>query len=206
MTITNVEFDLPPEQQPELIRIANILTYYQHLKLGNNEPDFELLSKSLANASYKENVRIFGGPNRYSTISEINQYKLFLFIENVLDGFIPSENEVAQIFKLTPSAASTLLKNVQSRYQLELHEATNLTVQRIITNEDNLGEEKIIRIDGADVMYREIYIRSKNIVKLINEQLQFSERSYRPIILVKGSNNLYTLFDETRDKIIEIFV
>ena len=172
-----------------LERLEKIFNYYEHLKdaEGNfNRTDFQ---KRIAKASYEENIQLYSSSMRISTISELNQFKLYLIVKDVLESIIPTENEVSQLFKITNSTASTLIRNMQSRYQIELQTALNTSILEII-NDNNLGE-LYTNVDGN---YYQIYIRSNSIVKTMNQILQYSENSFPPISLCRGFNNKYKIY------------
>jgi hypothetical protein len=176
-----------------LERLEKIFNYYDHLKdaQGNfNRNDFQI---RIAKASYEENIQLYSSSMRISTISELNQFKLYLIVKYVLDSNIPTENEVSQLFKITNSTASTLIRNMQSRYQIELQNALNSSILAILHTVD--FDDPALLFDGD---YYEIYIRSNSLVKTMNQILQYSETSYPPISLCRGTNNKYKIFDVTR--------
>lgn len=179
--------------QENLARLENIFNYYPHLKdaEGNfNRDDFQV---RIAKASYEENIQLYSSSMRISTISELNQFKLYLIVRYILDSNIPTENEVSQLFKITNSTASTLIRNMQSRYQIELQNALKSSILAILHTVD--FDDPALLFDGN---YYEIYIRSNSLVKTINQILQFADRSYPPISLCRGTNNKYKIFNETR--------
>lgn len=178
--------------QENLERLENIFNYYDHLKVNGNFNVDDFLNR-IGKASYEENIQLYSSSMRISTISELNQFKLYLIVKYVLDNIIPTENEVSQLFKITNTNASTLIRNMQSRYQIELQTALNSSILEII-QDDNLGEE----YTNEDGRYYQVYIRSNSIVKTMNQILQYSPDSYPPISICRGFNNRYKIFESTK--------
>ena len=54
-------------------------------------------------------------------------------VQHVFDGIIPSEIEVAAIYKITQSTARTLIKNMRSRYYFEIEQYFKDTISAILT-------------------------------------------------------------------------
>jgi hypothetical protein len=187
-----IHFDPEILEENNQTRLERVFQYYDHLRIDGefNRVDFH---NRIAKASFQENIEIYSGNIRISTISESNQFKLFLFVKYVLENNIPTENEVSQLFKITNVSAQTLIRNMQSRFRYELQSALNYSMSNVLESiiQDNIfgqGKES----------YYEMYVRSKSLIRTMNQIIQYANEPHPPIALCRGYSNKYKITEITK--------
>lgn len=186
MNIRIERTDLTPAQ---LSRVQYIFKFYPEIRDNQGE-----LMRRLVQASEEEFTGQLLNDGRISTISELYQYRLFLYVKHVFDWNIPSEFEVSQIFNIPNSSASTLIKNMRSRYQFELVQSFKDTLQSILKTIDSENPENI---NGEN--YYKLNIRSKQLVKEINELLAILNPNYEDIKKYNDISSYYKISEQTRN-------
>ena len=77
-----------------------------------------------AAAALEEYARMFIGQRVFTRGSDIHEYRLFLLIKQPLEGRIPDEQQVSDLFQTTATQSRSLIRSVLAKYQYELQEAT----------------------------------------------------------------------------------
>lgn len=131
---------------------------------------------------------------RFASTSELNQYRLFLMVEHVFQGIIPTEYEVSQLFSITFSNASTLIKNMRGRYQFELESSLKSTIQKVLAQ---IGDEAAV-----DHFFK-INIRSKELVSAMNEVIASIDSNHILIKKIENVSNEYKIRENVKSSLEE---
>jgi hypothetical protein len=92
------------------------------------------------------------------------------------------------MFKITNATAQTLIRNMQSRFRYELQTALNHSISTI------LGTINLDIIFGQGIeSYFEMYVRSKSLIRTMNQIIQYANEPLPPIVLCRGYNNKYKI-------------
>ncbi len=190
MEINFIREDLNEEQ---LNRITHVFKFFPDIV-----DDIDELFRRLLYASEEEYSSQLLNDGRISTINEMYQYRLFLYVKHIFDWKIPSEFEVSQIFNIPNTAASTLIKNMKSRYQFQLVQSFKDTLNTILDEIDLANPDEI---DGEN--YYKVNIRSRQLVREINELIAILDPSLEGL---KRYNNISTYFkiaEQTRQGLLD---
>lgn len=190
MEISIERNDLNPIQ---INRIQYIFKFYPEIRENLNE-----LMRRLAQASEEEFSGQLLNDGRISTINELYQYRLYLYVKHVFDWKIPSEFEVSQIFNIPNSSASTLIKNMKSRYQFELVQSFKDTLRTILDTID-LNNPEITNGEN----YYKLNIRSKQLVKEINELLAILNPNFEDIKKYNDISSYYKISEQTKTGLLD---
>jgi hypothetical protein len=77
---------------------------------------------------------MFLGQKVFRRGSDILEYRLFLLIEKALEGQIPDEQVVSNLFQTTPTESRSLIRSVMSKYQYQLRGAIEYSIRAILEN------------------------------------------------------------------------
>jgi len=163
-------------------RLKSIFTYL------NNYNETEIIEGILLAAKNEYLDQFLKDGNR-STVGEIRQHKLFLLVQDVYKGRIPSEVEVASIFKIPISGAKTLIRNMRSRYQFEIEDYLKKTINDIL---DQIDEDKVE--DG----YFHFYIRSSFMYGEMNQIIELKDQNCEKIKKYNNISSLYKISIESK--------
>lgn len=154
------------------------------------DPD-KLDYNNFAKAAFEEYVTMLSGSRTFTTFSQLNQYRLYLIIQNCFDGLIPSEDQVSKIFKISITAARTLIRNTKSTYCFELKDSLINTFKKIIEKaekdkKNNTSKNKKLLVE----------IRSSVLIAEFNQMLKIKYPQYEPI---KHSNEVTQYYSISKE-------
>lgn len=172
---------LTDEQKKRLKSIFSFVENY-------NEND---ILKSILESAKDEYITQFLDDGNKNSVGEIRQYRLFLLVKHVFKGKIPSEIEVASIFKIPLSSAKTLIKNMKSRYQFEMESYFKDTVKDIldvITDDDLVDDE-----------YYKLNIRSRYMLSEMNQLIEFKDQNCEKIKRFNSVSSFYKISKKSKE-------
>jgi hypothetical protein len=176
-----IDIKLSPEEKKRLRSIFSFVEDYQ---------EDEIL-KSILEASKEEYIRQFLNDGNQSTLGELRQYKLFLLVKYVFKGKIPSEVEIASIFKIPNSSAKALIKNMKSRYQFEMEQYFKGTIKDILSQINN--------DDIIDDAYFQLNIRSNYMVSEMNQIIELKDQNCEKIKRLNIISSFYKISKESKE-------
>jgi hypothetical protein len=153
-----------------------------------NYSETEIL-KGIMEAAKEEYIGQFLKDGNQSSLTEIRQYKLFLLIKHVFNGLIPSEVEVASIFKIPITSARSLIKNTKSRYQFEIEQYFKETIKAIL---NQIDENEI------DNDYYQLYIRSSYMLIEMNRVIELMNQNFEKIKRLNNVSSYYKISSDSR--------
>jgi hypothetical protein len=188
-----------PESQNQNQEQERILNHIFKFLLS---PAFKNSTYALTPKSIKEGLELAGkveyeylmfSHHKFFSLSELNQYKLYLLIKHVFKYLIPTEYEVTQIFSITTLQATTLIKNTYSMYQFELEQALRNTIGVVLEQprDGNAEDGYLIRI------------RSKYLLNEMNEILAYKRETDPPIRKMNSETNAYKISDKAKQTLKE---
>jgi len=181
-----IEIILSDEQRR---RLRSIFSF-----VGNdNEND---ILQNILEAAKEEYIVQFLSDGNKNSLSEIRQYKLFLLVKHVFRGMIPSEVEVASIFKIPNTSAKILIKNMRSRYQFEIEQYFKETI-RVILNQINVNEN--VNNNGG---YFQLYIRSPYMLSEMNQIIELGNQNYEKIKRLDPYSSFYKISPDSRQLLV----
>jgi hypothetical protein len=180
MTIT-FKLELDDEKQTLLSSVIGC----EKTELGKNLSQY-------GTAALEEYIGVFTGDNMFSTVTDINKYRLFLLIKHVFHDELPAEERIADLLHLTPSAARTLLRNTAAKYRRELDAATTASLKRTLSG---LKEKK-----------NEYRFSPPNafIVEKMNALLAGADKALPPVTRVKDTISQYSIGPDSYKKLLDI--
>lgn len=154
------------------------------------EPD-KLDYNNFAKAAFEEYITLLSGTRTFTTFSQLNQYRLYLIIRNCFDGLIPSEDQVSKIFKISITAARTLIRNTESTYCFELKDSLINTLKKIIEKAEK--DKKNNKSTDEKLL---VEIRSSILISEFNQILKVKYPQYEPI---KHSNEVTQYYSISKE-------
>ncbi len=176
-----INIDLGDEQKKRLKSIFSFVENYV-------EKD---ILESILKSAKEEYLSQFLDDGNKSSVGEIRQQRLFLLVKHVFNGTIPSEVEVASIFKIPLSSAKTLIKNMKSRYQFEIEVYFKETIKDILKqiNEDE--------IDGDE--YYKFNIRSSYMLSEMNQIIELKDQNCEKIKRFNSISSFYKISKKSKE-------
>lgn len=172
--------DLPPGDAEELARILDCQ--------ADQLP--EALS-GYASAALKEYADMFLGQKVFRRGSDILEYRLFLLIQYALENCIPDEYSVCRLFQTTSSESRSLIRAIMSKYQYQLHDAVELSIQRHL---------KAATWHNDDAVYL-LEINNKNLVDSLNTSLANIDGKLDQISKRRGTVSVYEVTKTSYDSL-----
>jgi hypothetical protein len=117
---------------------------------------------SYSAAAIREYVDMFLGKRVFKRGSDLNEYRLFLLIEEAFKNMIPDEQEVSHLFQTTTTESRSMIRSVMSKYQYQLKAAIDDSLLRIV---------QTAKQDTAGGPFT-VIINSQNLVDELNRVLQ----------------------------------
>jgi uncharacterized protein (UPF0297 family) len=174
-----IEINLSDEQKKRLKNIFSFVSDYQ---------ESEVL-ESIIEAAKEEYLEQFLSDGTKTTVTEIRQYKLFLLVKHVFKGKIPSEIEVASIFKMPISSSRSLIRNMRSRYQFEIENYLKDTIKDILSQiTDNDSE------DG----YFHLKVRSSYMLSEMNQIIENKDQNCEKIKRLNDISSVYKISESSK--------
>ncbi len=176
-----IKITLNDEQKKRLKSIFNFVEDY-----NENE-----VLKYIMEAAKEEYIAQFLDDGNKNSVGEIRQFRLFLLVKHVFKGKIPSEIEVASIFKIPQTSAKTLIKNMKFRYQFEMEKYFKDTVKDIldIINDDDLEDEE----------YYKLNIRSTYMYSETNQIIELKDQNCEKIKRYDSVSSYYKISKKSKE-------
>lgn len=170
-----ITLDYSEKQKKQLARI---------LHCGIDVLDEKL--EKYAEAALEEYTRMFLGQKVFTRGADFKEYRLFLLIKYAFDNEIPNEQDVVDLFQITPSQARTLLRTVMSKYQYELMDAIETSLEKAFALAKPVDDEKP---DGR----KKLTINKANIIEAFNNLLRSIDGSLPPIRKKPSTGSTYII-------------
>jgi hypothetical protein len=134
-------------------------------------------------AALHEYITMFLGQKVLRRGSDILEYRLFLLIEKALEGQIPDEQVVSNLFQTTPTESRSLIRSVMSKYQYQLRGAIEYSIRAILENasKDN-DEDQFV-----------VVVNSFNLIAEMNSALAEIDGNLPPITKKRGGISTYLI-------------
>jgi hypothetical protein len=148
------------------------------------------LDKSLAPyvaAASHEYIDMFVGSGAITNATEVKERRLVSMILHG-SGNVPDAATIARLFKLTPSQASGLIRNVYAKHDVKLAGTVNAQLHGIVKAAK--PEEK-----GGKLF---VVIPDAGLVKLLNARLAEAAEVQTSVALVKDTANRYAMDQSTQ--------
>lgn len=131
---------------------------------------------SYGKAALCEYITMFLGQKVFRRGTDILEYRLFLLIQNALEGQIPDEQMVSNLFQTTATESRSLIRSVMSKYQYQLRNAIDESIKSILRNatKDNDDDQYIV------------VVNSFNLIAEMNSVLAEIDGSLPPITKKRG--------------------
>ena len=109
------------------------------------------VDEAIKSAALEEWTIYFNSTMPISSISQMRQIRLFCLIKNVFENNIPTENQVADLFRITPTTARSLIAGTQATYRRELENSIWDAAKNIMekAKEGNLRSTYIATISSS---------------------------------------------------------
>jgi len=160
---------LPNPQEKELASI-----------LGCSQADLSETLGAYASAGLIELLTMILGQKVFKRGSDILEYRLFLLIQSVFEGQIPSEQDVSRLFQLSATGSRSLLRAVMSKYQYQLQGEIIASLQNLLKNATK-GDDDV----------RTISVYNLNLVDELNRRLAEIDPTLPPVAKSRGSVSTY---------------
>lgn len=135
-------------------------------------------------AAEEEYLRMILGQRVFTRGQDILEYRLYLLIQNVFAGRLPSEQQISALFQTTTTQSRGLLRAVMSKYQYELQNAITDTLRDVLnTAQDDPGQ------DGGHL----IIVDSENIIDALNRQIIAIDGTLSQVAKVRSSAGTYRI-------------
>jgi hypothetical protein len=105
-----------------------------------------------AAAALEEYARMFIGQRVFTRGSDMHEYRLFLLIKQPLEGRIPDEQHVSDLFQTTANQSRSLIRSVIAKYQYELQEAINATLRNAVEAAESDGDDWAVTVNSENVV------------------------------------------------------
>lgn len=148
----------------------------------------DLVFNEIAEAAFYEYMAMFNGERNFSTVAQINQYRLLILIRHVFKGIIPSEDQVSTIFKISIQASRALIRNTKALFAFELKDSLLKTFKAILSTID-LNKDK-----SGD--YYKVTIRSNSIVSEMNQILKVEHPELEPIKKLNEATQFFKISEQ----------
>lgn len=144
-------------------------------------------------AAQEEYLRMILGQRVFTRGQDILEYRLYLFIKNVFDGRLPSEQRISSLFQTTTTQSRGLLRAVMSKYQYELQDAIRGTLREVLDTAqgDPNSDDHLITVD------------SENIIEALNRQIIAIDGSLRQVGKLRNSASTYVIADDSYTQLVE---
>ncbi|MDE5418009.1 hypothetical protein L3049_08310 [Labilibaculum sp. DW002] len=176
-----ITITLTDEQKKRLKSIFNFVENYNETEVLEN----------IMKAAKEEYIVQFLDDGNKNSVGEIRQFRLFLLVKHVFKGKIPSEIEVASIFKIPQTSAKTLIKNMKSRYQFEMESYFKGTIKDIldVISEDDLEDEE----------YYKFNIRSAYMYSEMNQIIELKDQNCEKIKRYNSVSSYYKISKKSKE-------
>jgi hypothetical protein len=140
MSNRRLTIDVPDEDAQRLFEIFDID--------ATKEPDKALeLQAGIARAALAEYLLLVTGERNPSTVRDLRELRLRLLACH-LPEHLPSDEQIAEIFQLTPTQARTLVSGTRARYRQELEDMLNEAAKVALKSAEKVNTDTV-RIEAS---------------------------------------------------------
>jgi hypothetical protein len=110
-----------------------------------------LTLQDISSAAVEEYVRMILGQRTFTRGSDLSEYRLFLLLKHAFASSVPPEAVVCRLFQLTPARARSLVRNVLAKYQYDLRNAIDTSLQKVLSPEGKpefSGNYIVVKVDS----------------------------------------------------------
>jgi hypothetical protein len=133
-------------------------------------------------AAVEEYIRMFLGQKVFTRGADIREFRLFLLIRTAFSNRIPNEQEVSALFQCTHSQSRALIRAVMSKYQYDLNNAIESTLEQTVRQVRKDPNGKLL-----------VTIGSENIVDAMNQRLASIDGAQDQVVRKIGKLATYEL-------------
>jgi hypothetical protein len=101
--------------------------------LGIDPADVPGALERLGAAATEEYLGMILGHQFPRRLEELREQRLVLLVRHLFAGRLPTEEQVARLFQLTPSQSRTLLRTVMAKHRYELADAVRATIEATLS-------------------------------------------------------------------------
>ena len=145
-------------------------------------------------AAAHEYVDMFTGSGPITTANDVRERRLVSIVRHGLQA-IPKAAVVARLFKMTPAAASTLIRNVSAKHQVTVGPTFRSTLYETVKAAKPLPDKKDGKLFAV--------IHDAVLVKLLNDVLGQAIEPQTSIKLVEDSANKYSMDPGTHEYLLK---
>jgi len=120
--------------------------------------------EKISSAALEEYVMMVLGDEIFSSITDIQVYRLSRLILQCFKDFLPNEELVSRLFKITLSSSKSLLHAAASKYQYELENTIRRTICKLLK-----GVVTLLQPDETTILI--INTNSRFFIELMNERI-----------------------------------
>jgi hypothetical protein len=151
--------------------------------LGCTSEELEQKLSIYGKAALHEYMTMFLGQKVFRRGSDILEYRLLLLIESALEGQIPDEQVVSNLFQTTSTESRSLIRSVMSKYQYQLRGVIENSIRAILDNASKDGDENQFVV----------IVNSLNLIAEMNSTLAEIDGKLPPITKKHGGISTYLI-------------
>ncbi len=167
-----IRVDLSREEKEELASI-----------LGCSAEELVQQLSRFGVAALREYVTMILGQKVFRRGADILDYRLFLLIEEALEGQIPNEQIVSNLFQTTTTESRSIIRSVMSKYQYQLRTAIERSIKIVLESAKKNDEE------GQYV----VVVNSFNLIAEMNSVVAEIDGNLPPIVKKHGGISTYLI-------------
>lgn len=137
-------------------------------------------------AAKEEWVRMILGQKVFTRGTDVREYRLFLMIQQVFGGRLPSEKTISGHFQTTTTQSRALLRAVMSKYQYELQGAIRDTLTDHLNGATQSDDETWSMV-----------VDSENVVEALNREVATIDGTLPQIAKSRGTVITYEIQNST---------
>lgn len=167
-----MELDFTPEERQQLSQI-----------LGCTEDELPDKLKAFSTAATEEYVRMVLGQRVFTRGQDVREYRLYLLIRHVFEGRLPTEQQISDLFQTTTSQSRALLRAVMSKYQYELQDAIQSSLDAALGTASRTSDTEpwILTVD------------SENVIEALNRRLAAKDGTLPQIVRARNTITTYEI-------------
>ena len=150
--------------------------------------------EKISSAALEEYVMMILGDEIFSSITDIQVYRLSRLILQCFKDFLPNEETVSRLFKITLSSSKSLLHAAASKYQYELENTIRRTICKLLK-----GVVKTPQPDGTFMLT--INTNSRFFIELMNERIAGINVTLPSITRIPRRTSSYEIQQDTYDEL-----
>lgn len=150
-------------------------------ELTDAELDVELAK--YATAARDEYLGMMLGQRVFTRGQDIREYRLFLIIEFVYDGELPSERAISNLFQTSATQSRSMLRAVLSKYQYLLRPGLEKTLRQTLGSAKQEGEGGPWRVQTD----------SENLIEQLNREISSVDPALTQVSKVAGTVGTYEI-------------